>query len=60
MVAASRKRRYSRLGIFFILLVAMGSIAIGFVLMGDVPAPQKTIEKELDAKAFLAPAAQPQ
>ncbi len=47
------KRRYSRLGIFVMVLGGVFGCAVGLLLMRDIPAPSKPVVKELDAKAFL-------
>ena len=48
-----QKRQVSRLGVFAVLvaLVAVGGLVA--LMMTDIPATQKPVEKELDAKAFL-------
>ena len=39
----------------FLVLLAMVVIGVGTLMIIDVPAPQRPIEKQLDAKAFLSP-----
>ena len=46
------KQRLFGLKIIPVIIVAV-IVAIGALMLVDVPAPQKPIEKELDAKAFL-------
>lgn len=47
------KRGHSRSGIFLALLIVMLGVGVGALMVVDVPAPQKPVEKQLDAAAFL-------
>ena len=45
-----RNRFGAKIIVFLALVVVVG---LGSLMLVNVPAPQKVIEKELDAKAFL-------
>ncbi len=49
-----QKRRRSPLKFLVLLLVLASGSGIAVLYMTDIPAPTQTVEKELDAKAFLA------
>ena len=49
-----QKRGFLRLRFFVGVIGAVIVVAMGVLMFTDIPAQQKPIEKELDAKAFLA------
>jgi len=54
MRTMQQKRGFLRLRFFVGVIGAAVVVAMGVLMFTDVPAQQKPIEKELDAKAFLA------
>lgn len=47
------KRRRPRRGVYALVLLGAVAIGIGVLATRHIPAPQKLVEKQLDAKAFL-------
>jgi len=47
-----QKHKYSRVGVLFMAVLGVSIAVVTVLMLRDIPVPQQTIEKELDASAF--------